>query len=284
MKIKVAPSENQKQVTNILAKYSLNTVCNAACCPNQMECFQHKTATFMIMGNTCTRNCTFCNIKQGQPEQLREDEPLGIAEVVQELQIKHVVVTSVTRDDLPDGGAQHFKKVVEAIRKKNSNTTIEVLIPDLKGSRKALKEIIQAKPHVINHNIETVPRLYPTVRPMAQYNRSMQVLKMVKEESDEIYTKSGIMVGLGEKEQEVYEVMSNLRNHKCDFLTIGQYLAPSDKHIKVEEYVHPEQFEKYKRVALHIGFLHVESGPFVRSSYHAERSLGKTEGEETIDI
>ena len=223
----------------------------------------------MLLGDTCTRNCTFCNVGKGEPKPIDVDEPLRVAKAVQRLGLKHTVITSVTRDDLSDGGASQFVHVIQEIRKLCKDTTVEVLIPDFNHNIKALEQVIAAKPDVINHNIETVPRLYQTVRPMASYLGSLKLISMVKQKDTCIITKSGIMVGLGEAYSEVVETMKDLNNAGCDLLTIGQYLAPSAAHHAVAEYVTPEMFEKYKLEALEIGFKNVKSSPFTRSSYHA---------------
>lgn len=273
LRIRIQGDSKYAEVENILRKLSLNTVCEEANCPNRMECFNRKTATFMILGRTCTRNCTFCNVEKNKPQPVDKDEPLHIAHAVAELNLHHVVITSVTRDDLPDGGAGHFARVIEEIRNLDKKVVIEVLIPDFKGSREALAKVINAMPEIINHNIETVPRLYPSVRPMAVYERSLGLLGNVKEENSSIRTKSGIMLGLGEKRDEVIEVLEDLRSTGCDFLTIGQYLAPSKKHHPVVEYIHPDVFEEYKSIGYEMGFKYVASGPLVRSSYMAEKAL-----------
>jgi lipoic acid synthetase len=260
-------------VKEILQRFSLNTVCEEANCPNRMECFSKKTATFMILGSQCTRNCRFCNVTHGKPQPVDPEEPQNVAEAAVELGLKHVVVTSVTRDDLPDGGANHFSKVIKAIKALESDMAVEVLIPDFRGSNEALGTVVRAKPEILNHNIETVPRLYPEVRPSALYERSLELLKRVKEMDGSVLTKSGIMVGLGEKEEEVVEVFKDLRKAGCDFLTIGQYLAPSSKHHPVVEYVTPEAFKRYKEAALNLGFSFVASAPLVRSSYNASDML-----------
>lgn len=273
LKVKITGDAANREVQNILSKLSLNTVCKEANCPNKMECFQRKTATFMILGTVCTRNCTFCNVTKGVSEPVDPQEPLNVAKAVAELKLRHVVITSVTRDDLIDGGAQHFVDVINEVRNLNPLVTIEVLIPDLKGDRSALEKIILANPHVINHNIETVPSLYKTVRPMAFYDRSLELLRAVKDIAPSILTKSGIMVGLGETEDQVYEVLKDLRNVDCNLLTVGQYLPPSDKHTPVIEYVHPDIFKKYEIRAKELGFRHVASAPLVRSSYHADEAL-----------
>lgn len=271
LKIKVSGGTNRAEVEEILNRLSLHTVCEEANCPNVMECFGRKTATFMILGKICTRNCTFCNVVKGTPHQLDPDEPCRVAQAVKELNLKHAVITSVTRDDLPDGGAGHFSDVIREIKKLGKNVIIEVLVPDFGGNHEALLAVANAGPEIINHNVETIPRLYPSVRPMAVYGRSLELLKNVKLIDNGLCTKSGIMVGLGEEEQEVAEVFKDLRNVGCDLLTVGQYLAPSVKHHPVAEYVHPETFEKYKKLGMEMGFKNVASGPFVRSSYHADR-------------
>jgi lipoic acid synthetase len=273
LRIKVQGDGRYKEVEKILENLSLNTVCEEANCPNRMECFNRKTATFMILGKICTRNCTFCNVEKGKPQPVDENEPAHVAEAADRLNLRHMVITSVTRDDLPDGGAGHFAKVIREIRKLGKKVTVEVLIPDFRGSMEALNKVIDAMPEIINHNIETVSRLYPPVRPMAVYKRSLDVLAAVKRKKRGILTKSGIMLGLGEKKEEVINVMEDLRSIDCDFLTIGQYLAPSKKHHPVVEYVHPDIFEEYRKKANEMGFTYVASGPFVRSSYMAEKAL-----------
>ncbi len=273
LRIRVQSGGNYSEVENILKDLSLNTVCEEANCPNKMECFNRKTATFMILGRTCTRNCTFCNVEKNKPQPVDEDEPMHVAKAVRELNLRHVVITSVTRDDLPDGGADHFASVINEIKKLDKQVTVEVLIPDFKGSIEALNKVADAMPEVINHNVETVPRLYPSVRPMAVYKRSLKLLDNVKNRNSKIFTKSGIMLGLGENKEEVIEVLKDLRDVDCDFLTIGQYLAPSKKHHPVIEYVHPDIFEEYENKAYELGFKYVASGPLVRSSYLAEKAL-----------
>lgn len=273
LKVKAQDTQIKAEVEKLLAKLSLHTVCEEANCPNMMECFSRKTATFMILGRVCTRNCTFCNVTKGYTQPVNPEEPDHVAEAVKELALKHVVITSVTRDDLSDGGAGHFAKVIEEIKKKDGKVIVEVLIPDFTGSVEALHKVVTAKPHIINHNIETVPRLYPEVRPMAVFRRSLEVLENVKGMDDSIYTKSGIMLGLGEEEEEVVSVFEELKKVGCNFLTIGQYLSPSKKHHPVIEYIHPDRFENYKNIALKIGFKYVASSPLVRSSYMADKAL-----------
>lgn len=267
LRVKLQGAEKTHEVKAMLNRLSLNTVCQEANCPNLIECFARKTATFMILGSVCTRNCTFCNVTKGHTEAVDPDEPTNVAKAVKELGLKHAVITSVTRDDLPDGGAGHFTQVIEKLRA--TQVIVEVLIPDFQGSRQALATVINAKPHILNHNIETIPRLYPSVRPMASYACSLELLKNCKELDASVFTKSGIMVGLGEQEEEVIAVLSDLRSVNCDLLTIGQYLAPSDKHHPVIEYIHPDLFKKYKEIAYEMGFKYAASDPLVRSSYHA---------------
>jgi lipoyl synthase len=270
LRIKIQGGDNKRQVEETLRKLSLHTVCEEAMCPNIMECFGKKTATFMILGRTCTRTCRFCNVEKGETEKVDNNEPANIALATKELGLKHVVITSVTRDDLPDGGASQFVNTINHLRNNNSSLIIEVLIPDLKGEIDPLKDIISAKPDIINHNIETVPSLYKVVRPQADYQRSLKVIENVKKYNSTIYTKSGIMLGLGENEKEVLGALDDLKKSGCDFLTIGQYLAPSKNHYPVIEYIHPDIFKKYKDYADESGFKFTASGPFVRSSYNAE--------------
>ena len=256
-------------VEGLLRDLRLHTICESALCPNMGECFSRRTATFLILGNICTRNCRFCGVQKGSPLPVDAEEPLNLLEAVERLDLKYVVITSVTRDDLADGGASHFAATIDAIRGKRSQTSVEVLIPDFLGSDEALRAVIEAKPQVINHNVETVPRLYSAVRPRADYNRSVELLYAVKEQAPDIVTKSGLMVGLGEREQEIAEVMADLREAGCDLLTIGQYLQPSPRHLPVARYVHPDEFEDYGRVGREMGFVEVASAPLVRSSYRA---------------
>jgi lipoic acid synthetase len=273
LRIRVQGDSKYAEVEEILKRLSLNTVCEEANCPNRMECFNRKTATFMILGRTCTRNCRFCNVEKNKPQPVDPDEPEHAARAVAELNLRHVVITSVTRDDLPDGGSDHFVRVIEEIKKLDDKVIVEVLIPDFKGSLNALAKVVEAEPEIINHNVETVPRLYPSVRPMAVYERSLELLKNVKKMDKKIYTKSGIMLGLGEQKEEVLSLFNDLREIKCDFLTVGQYLAPSKKHHPVIEYIHPDIFEEYRKKALEMGFAYVASGPLVRSSYQADKAL-----------
>lgn len=253
-----------------LHEQRLHTICQEGCCPNQGECFNRGVATFLIMGAICTRNCRFCAVRHGKPAPPDRDEPDRLAREVENMGLHFVVVTSVTRDDLPDGGAGHFARVIDAIHNRCPGVGVEVLIPDFQGSTKALKQVVDAAPEVINHNVETIPRLYSAVRRQADYRRSMTLLREIKSLRPAGVTKSGLMVGLGETESEVIEVMSDLKRVNCDMLTIGQYLCPSERHYPVMEYIHPDVFERYKTKALSLGFKGVASSPFVRSSYMAE--------------
>lgn len=257
------------EIKVMLRSLRLNTVCEEAKCPNIGECFASRTATFMILGNVCTRNCRFCAVSKGIPGSPDPKEPENISRAVHVLKLRHAVITSVTRDDLDDGGASQFVDVVRELRKNCPDTTIELLIPDLNGNWKALERIVREHPDVLNHNVETVPSLYVSVRPGATYERSIGLLRRVKEIDSSIITKSGIMVGLGEDEDEVKSVIEDLIGAGCSMLTIGQYLQPSHKHLPVVEYITPEQFESYRIFALERGFSFVASGPLVRSSYHA---------------
>ncbi|WP_032121223.1 lipoyl synthase [Clostridium amazonitimonense] len=270
LKVKLVGNSTSFGVEHLLKELNLNTVCGEALCPNRMECFHKGTATFMILGKNCTRNCTFCNVTKNKPEPVNKKEPENLAKAVEKLQLKHVVVTSVTRDDLADGGASHFVNVINEVKKLNNSVTIEVLIPDFQGNKEWLKLVVDAKPDIINHNVETVPSLYSTVRPRAIYTRSLKLLEDVKNMDKSRITKSGIMLGLGEKKEEVVELMKDLRGVQCDILTIGQYLQPSEKHHEVIEYVHPDIFEEYGEIGRKLGFKYVASSPLVRSSYNAQ--------------
>ena len=269
LRIKLGNYKNSDYVEKTLKEFNLNSVCEEANCPNRAECFSNKTATFMILGSNCSRNCRFCDVTFGNMTPVDKNEPKNLALATKKLGLKHVVVTSVTRDDLDDGGAYQFVEVINEIRNENDNTSIEVLIPDLQGNVEALKTIVDVKPEIINHNVETIKRLYKEVRPSAIYERSLEVLDNVKKLDPSVYTKSGIMVGLGEKKDEVIKVMKDLREVNCDFLTIGQYLQPSKDHYPVKEYIHPTLFEEYKKIGLELGFVDVASAPLVRSSYNA---------------
>ena len=247
----------------------LHTVCESARCPNRPKCFAEGTATFMILGDICTRNCTFCAIKHGKPQAPDPYEPEHIVEAVEKLRLQYVVITSVTRDDLPDGGASQFAQTIKAIYSYNAKLSVEVLIPDFGGSPTALQIVIDAQPTGLNHNVETVPRLYPEVRPEAEYRRSLELLKKGKILDGGLLTKSGLMVGLGESRHEVIEVMTDLRQAGCDILTIGQYLQPTLRHHRLVRYILPEEFEEYQNVGREMGFAYVMAGPLVRSSFHA---------------
>lgn len=270
LKKKPVRVEKVHKIKSLLRKLKVNTVCESARCPNIGECFSKPTATFMILGNRCTRNCKFCNIKSETPEPIDFEEPRRIAEATQILELKHLVITSVTRDDLADGGAYHFASTLNYVKKQNKTITTEVLVPDLMGTTKAIKTILDMGPTIFNHNIETVPRLYNQIRHKANYERSLKVLRIAKRINPQIKTKSGLMLGLGERDEEIIKVMGDLRAVNCDIITIGQYLQPSKNHYFVQEFIQPEDFVRYRQIALDMGFLHVESAPFVRSSYNAE--------------
>ncbi len=260
---------------SILRNYGLSTVCEEARCPNKGECFSKPTATFMILGSACTRNCSFCAVESSKPKPLDDDEPERVAMAAKEMGLKYVVITSVTRDDLRDGGAPHFAKTVLAVRKHLPGAKIEVLTPDFKGDYNALKTVLDSRPDVFNHNVETVPRLYPYVRPQADYATSLNVLITAKTTAPDITTKSGLMLGLGETFNEVVGVLKNLKEVGCDTVTIGQYLRPSKRNLPVREYVRPEIFDEYKEIALNLGFKYAASAPLVRSSMNAEEMYGR---------
>jgi len=269
LRVKAPVSNLFKKTRNILKKNKLITVCEEASCPNISECWQKKHATFMILGDTCTRACAFCNVKTGKPKNVDKFEPYKIANTVKELGLKHIVITSVDRDDLEDGGAQHFVNVINSLRKNCSNITIEILTPDFFKKPEAKNILATSMPDVFNHNLETVPRLYTTIRPGSRYFVSLELLYDMKKRKPDLFTKSGLMVGLGESKAEIYQVMDDLRSADVDFLTIGQYLQPTDKHAKLEKFVTPQEFETYKTMAYAKGFLMVSSSPLTRSSYHA---------------
>ena len=275
IRTKIVDTQNYFKTKAIINKKKLHTVCQEASCPNISECWSNKHATFMIMGDTCTRACSFCNVKTGKPTFLDPMEPDNIALAVKELNLKHVVITSVDRDDLNDGGADHFSKVILATRKLNQNTTIEVLTPDFLRKGNAYKKVVYANPDVFNHNIETVPSLYRKVRPGSRYFASIDLLKSAKQINKKIFTKSGIMIGLGETKDEVIQVMEDLLSANVDFLTIGQYLQPTVKHYPLYRYAHPDEFKEFKSLALSKGFLIVSSSPLTRSSYHADEDFLK---------
>lgn len=267
------PKANENFFTDrVLDDLRLETVCENAKCPNRMECYSRRTATFMILGNICTRPCGFCAVQRGKPLDLEDDEPERLAEACVRLNLKHVVITSVTRDDLPDGGADHFYRCILAVRRRLP-ATIEVLTPDFLGNHAAIDRVLEARPEVFNHNVETVPRFYKKVRGRAEYLRSLDFLGYVKQQSPTTVTKSGLMLGLGETREELLEVLADLRRVRCDTLTLGQYLAPSLKHVPVVRYIPPTEFDELAEIARKLGFEKVASGPFVRSSYHADEML-----------
>ncbi len=267
--IRLPRPDTIKEVEGMMRAKSLHTVCESARCPNLPECWSKKTATFMILGDTCTRSCGFCAIKVGKGEQVNASEPEDVAQVTVDLGLKHVVVTSVARDDLADEGAKQFADTIRAIHAANPAIIVEVLTPDFKGKRWCLQIVVDASPEIYNHNIETIERLHTVVRPQAKYERTMGVLKTVKEMDPKIYTKSGIMLGLGETRQEVIKTLQDLRDIGVDAVTIGQYLRPTMRHLPVHEYIHPTEFKEYEQIGEEMGFAFVASGPFVRSSYNA---------------
>lgn len=275
IRVKAPGSPVYAETKQIVRENNLVTVCEEAGCPNIGECWSKKHATMMIMGDTCTRACSFCNVKTGLPGALDADEPEHVAIAVAKLGLKHVVITSVDRDDLADGGARHFVEVIQAIRRRSPGTTIEILTPDFLRKDGALEKVVAAKPDVFNHNLETVPRLYPTIRPGARYFHSLRLLQRVKEIDPTIFTKSGIMVGLGEAREEVLQVMDDMRSANIDFLTIGQYLQPTRKHAAVDRFVAPDEFKSCETVARTKGFLLVSSSPLTRSSYHADEDFAR---------
>lgn len=271
LKIKLPKGQLSVEVLNVVRGHNLHTICTSGMCPNQGECWGCGTATFMICGDVCTRGCRFCNVKTGRPAPLDAGEPEHIAESVRLLKLKHVVLTSVDRDDLDDLGAGHWVKVIEAVKRVNEGVTMEVLIPDFQGRKELIQQVIEARPEVISHNLETVRRLTPSIRSRATYDMSLEVVRQVAESG--VISKSGIMLGLGETREEILQTMDNLRAVGCRVMTIGQYLQPTAANVEVVEYVTPQVFDEYKRVGLEKGFTHVESGPLVRSSYHAERHI-----------
>lgn len=283
LKIKLNTNKSYTGLKKLMRENRLNTVCEEARCPNIHECWsERKTATFMILGDTCTRGCRFCAVKTGLPNELDWGEPERVANSVQVMGLKHVVVTAVARDDLNDGGAAVFAETVRAIRRKNPGCTIEVLPSDMKGDYESLHTLMDSKPDIFNHNIETVRRLTKKVRAIATYDRSLQLLKRVKEISPETPTKSSIMVGLGEEKEEILQAMDDLLEHDVNIMTIGQYLQPTKKHLNVVRYYHPDEFEELKQIALEKGFTHCESGPLVRSSYHADEQVSQASAQNRI--
>jgi len=273
LRVKIGGGENYVRMKSILRKSKLHTICEEARCPNIAECFGSGTAVFLILGDVCTRNCRYCNVKHGEPLSLNPNEPRDVAESVKELGLSYVVVTSVTRDDLVDGGASVFYETVKEVKKVNKDCLVEVLIPDFRGDIDALRKVVTSKPDVVNHNIEVVKELFPSIRPQGDYDISLKVLENVKKIDMGVKTKSGFMIGLGEKHSQIIRTMKDLRAVDVDFLTIGQYLQPSKQHVAVKKYYHPREFDELKEIALNLGFKHVESGPLVRSSYHAERAF-----------
>ncbi len=275
IRVKAPTSPAYGETRKLMRRLNLHTVCEEAACPNIGECWAGKHATVMILGEICTRACAFCNVKTGMPGPVDPLEPVHVAEAAAELELKHIVITSVDRDDLPDGGARQFVRVIEELRKRTPTTTIEVLTPDFRNKPGALEMVVEARPDVFNHNLETVPRLYPTIRPGARYFHSLRLLERAKELDETIFTKSGIMVGLGEERQEVLQVMDDMRSAGVDFLTIGQYLQPTPRHAPVARYVTPDEFRAYEQVARAKGFLMVSASPLTRSSYHAGEDFAR---------
>ena len=282
LKKRMAGGPNMLRVKELIQQDALHTVCQEARCPNQGECFSQGTATFLLMGNHCTRNCAFCAVPAGSPSPLEADEPGRVAAAIQKLGIEYAVLTSVTRDDLPDGGAEHFRRTVLAIKEQTPGTLVECLVPDFQGRKDSLQRVAESRPAVINHNLETVPRLYTLVRPGAEYPRSLSLFSYLKNRAPEVLTKSGLMVGLGEQEAELLAVLQELRNQGCNLLTIGQYLQPTRAHLPVQRYVSPAEFDFWAERAREIGFEGVASGPLVRSSYQAaslyRQALSKRNG------
>jgi lipoic acid synthetase len=271
LKKKLPPLQDLEKVRVILKEGKLHTVCEEARCPNLGECFSQGTATILILGRICTRDCGFCAVERGMPSSPDEEEPEKVAEAVRQMGLRYVVLTSVTRDDLPDGGASHYAKAIHLIREIDSRIKIEVLIPDFRGQSSSLTRVLEASPDVLNHNMETVERLYPGVRPQADYKRSLHLLRRSKEETPHLTTKSGFMLGLGEEREEVLHLLEDLRSAECDFVTIGQYLQPRPERLPVKRYVPPEEFDEYKRMGKAMGFRGIAAGPFIRSSYHASQ-------------
>ena len=273
IRVRVSEGENFKQLKGLVQERRLHTVCEEARCPNIFDCWSRRTATFMILGDVCTRACRFCAVTSGRPTELDLGEPLRVAESVAQLGLRHAVITSVDRDDLADGGSGIFARTIRAIRRRSPGTTIEVLTPDFQGDLAAVATVVDARPDIFNHNTETVPRLYARIRPKAVYGNSLALLRHVKQLAPSMVTKSGLMVGLGETEDELLDVFRNMRAHDIDVLTVGQYLRPSKKHAEVARYYRPEEFARLKEAAVQMGFRHVEAGPLVRSSYHADEQV-----------
>jgi lipoic acid synthetase len=273
LKVRIGGGEQYQRVKTLLRNSKLHTICEEAKCPNIAECFGNGTAVFLILGDICTRNCKYCNVTHGTPREVNEQEPQAIAESVRALGLKYVVVTSVTRDDLQDGGARIFFETITEIKQRNNACKVEVLIPDFQGDPRALHTVLEANPDVLNHNIEVVEQLFPYIRPLGNYQTSLGLLRTAKEFNEHLITKSGLMVGLGESTEEIVKTIKDLRNASVDVLTIGQYLQPTKNHAEIKKYYSPEEFNELGKIALHLGFTHVESGPLVRSSYHAEKTF-----------
>ncbi len=273
-KVQLRPGPHYKELRQLVKTHNLHTICEEARCPNLWECWNNRTATFLILGDICTRRCHYCSVTTGRPLELDAQEPQRVAEAVKLLKLRHAVITSVNRDDLPDGGAKPFAETIARIREVNPTCTVEVLIPDFQGHQEDVATIIKETPDILNHNIETVPRLFPSIRPQGKYERSLDVLQWAKEMGAR--TKSGLMAGLGETEDEIRNVLIDLRRVGCEMLTLGQYLRPTLQHAPVARFYTPEEFAEFKRIALNLGFEHVESGPLVRSSYHAEQQASHT--------
>ena len=273
LRVRLRMGEHYRELKSLMRQRGLHTICEEALCPNIGECWENRTATFLILGDVCTRNCGFCSVTTGRPSGLDEDEPDRLAEAVSRLGLRHVVITSVTRDDLPDGGARIFAQTIERLRQQSATMGIEVLIPDFQGNWGALERVMAARPDILNHNLESVPRLYQRVRPKAVYPQSLELLRRAKSLLPTTVTKSGLMVGLGESQEELLTTFRDLRAHDVDVLTVGQYLRPTARHLPIERYYSPDEFAALKRMALGLGFAHVESGPLVRSSYHAHEQV-----------
>jgi lipoic acid synthetase len=273
LKVKIGGGENFVRMKSLLRDAKLHTICEEAKCPNIAECFGSGTAVFLILGDVCTRNCRYCNVKHGTPLPLNSSEPKDVAESVKKLGLKYVVITSVTRDDLKDGGASVFSDTVQEVKKSNPGCKVEVLIPDFKGERNCLKKVLDSDPDVVNHNIEVVEYLFDSIRPDGDYRVSLELLNNIKEINKDMRTKSGFMIGIGENKKQITKTMQDLRNVDVDFLTLGQYLQPTMNHVEIKKYYTPEEFEELKRIAFNLGFKHVESGPLVRSSYHAQNAF-----------
>ena len=273
LKVKIGGGKDFAKIKSMLRDAKLHTICEEARCPNIAECFGRGTAVFLILGDICTRNCKYCNVTHGVPLSLNPNEPKDVAEGVKELGLKYAVITSVTRDDLEDGGASVFYDTVKEIKKLDSSCKIEVLIPDFRGSEEALKKVVDSRPDVVNHNIEVAEELFPEIRPEGNYMVSLEVLKNIKKIDKKVRLKSGFMVGLGENKDQIVKTMQDLRDSDVDFLTIGQYLQPTRNHAEIKKYYTPKEFDEFKKTAMGLGFKHVESGPLVRSSYHAEEAI-----------